>query len=281
MFHNELEKSNRIVYTPETFAKTNLIYLQETGELTAHKDHISKRVNLKSYLFFIVLNGTGKIKYKNQHYIVKAGDCVFLDCHNEYSHESLDDLWTLKWVHFYGENVKAIYKKYVQQDGKVCFKSEKIVNYDNLLNEIYETATAEINIRDMKIYEKLVLLLSMLMEECLHYELEENIGVRNVTPVKKYIDEHYRENISLDILAETFYINKFYLTRLFKKVYGISILNYLIKVRITHSKQLLRFTDMCVEIVGAECGFNDVNYFSRAFKKIEGISPSKFRKSWR
>ncbi len=52
------------------------------------------------------------------------------------------------------------------------------------------------------------------------------------------------------------------------------------EVRITQAKQLLRFTDMTVEAVGAECGMEDANYFSRLFKKLEGISPGEFRKMW-
>ena len=54
MYPNEIEKSNRILYTPAPFAKSNLIYLQETGELKAGKNYISKRKNLRSFLFFIV-----------------------------------------------------------------------------------------------------------------------------------------------------------------------------------------------------------------------------------
>lgn len=282
LFHKEMEKSNRILYTPAPFAKNNLIYLQETGELKARKNHIRKRNPHKSYLFFTVLNGNGKIKYKNQDYIAKAGDCIFFECESEYSHESLDDLWAIKWVHFYGKNLAGIYKKYVESGGKVCFKSERYIMYDNLLDEIYKIAASDINVRDMKIYEKLVSLLTLLIEECGKNELTEasNTGGRELNTVKKFIDENYREKITLDLLAEKFYINKFYLTRLFKIQYGISIVNYILQVRITHAKQFLRFTDMSIESIGVECGFNDVNYFSRAFKNIEGITPGKFRKMW-
>lgn len=51
MYPNEIEKSNRILYTPAPFAKSNLIYLQETGELKAGKNYISKRKNLRSFCF--------------------------------------------------------------------------------------------------------------------------------------------------------------------------------------------------------------------------------------
>ncbi len=282
MYPNEIEKSNRILYTPAPFAKSNLIYLQETGELKAGKNYISKRKNLRSFLFFIVINGKGKVKYKNQDYIVKPGHCVFLNCLNEYSYESLDDLWELKWVHFYSDNMIGIYEEFIQRGGKISFYTEAFIEYSKLIDDIYTIAVSDINIREMKLYEKFVSLLSLIMDECNKSESEESNKsiTKDMAPVKKYIDDHYSENISLDILAGIFFINKFYLTRLFKKQYGVSIINYLIQVRITRAKQLLRFTDMSIENISSEIGFNDNNYFSRTFKNVEGISPREFRSRW-
>ena len=51
-------------------------------------------------------------------------------------------------------------------------------------------------------------------------------------------------------------------------------------VDITGAKQLLRFTDMTVDEVGAAVGMGDANYFSRMFRKVEGISPREYRKQW-
>ena len=98
--------------------------------------------------------------------------------------------------------------------------------------------------------------------------------------VKSYLDEHYTEKIVLDDLAERFFINKFYMTRIFKETYGTTINNYLISRRITRAKQLLRFTDMTVDEIGNAAGMGDANYFSRMFRKIEGSSPREYRKKW-
>ena len=85
---------------------------------------------------------------------------------------------------------------------------------------------------------------------------------------------------TLDDLAEKFFINKFYLSKIFKETYGTTVNNYLISKRITRAKQLLRFTDMTVDEVGAAVGMGDANYFSRMFRKVEGISPREYRKQW-
>ena len=84
----------------------------------------------------------------------------------------------------------------------------------------------------------------------------------------------------LDELAEKHYINKYYLTKIFKETYGSTISNYLIAMRITKAKQLLRFTDMTVDEIGSTVGMSDANYFSRMFRKVEGISPREYRKQW-
>ena len=62
--------------------------------------------------------------------------------------------------------------------------------------------------------------------------------------------------------------------------YGTTVNNYLISKRITRAKQLLRLTDMTVDEIGVAVGMTDANYFSRMFRKVEGISPREYRKQW-
>ena len=133
----------------------------------------------------------------------------------------------------------------------------------------------------MRINEKLAALLTLLMEQS---KLLENVSMSRkqveLSAIKTYLDEHYTEKIMLDNLAEHFFINKFYMTKIFKEKYGTTIVNYLIFKRITRAKQLLRFTDMTIDEIGVEVGMDSANYFSRAFHKVEGISPSEYRKQW-
>lgn len=68
--------------------------------------------------------------------------------------------------------------------------------------------------------------------------------------------------------------------RLFNESYGTTINNYVNVLRITKAKQMLRFSDKRIDEIGQAVGMDDSNYFSRAFKKVEGISPSEYRKMW-
>ena len=80
IFQNEYVTSNRIIYTPSEFAKSSLLYLQETGELKAQRPHTKSRSGLDSYLFFIVLSGAGELRYNDKPYPLKKNSCIFIDC---------------------------------------------------------------------------------------------------------------------------------------------------------------------------------------------------------
>ena len=260
-FDGKLVHSRRVIYTPSPFARSNLIHLQEVGSLQARQPHTSTRKGLASYLFFWVESGSGELEYEGAWHELHAGDCVFLDCQRPYQHRTGDDLWQLHWVHFYGPNMAAIYKKYQERGGLPCFRAADPGGYAALLDELYALAESDTYVRDMQIYEKLIALLTLLMEESWHPDIARAPGSKkqNLQEIKDYLDTHYTEKITLDALAERFYINKFYLTRVFKEQFGQSVTNYLVQLRITQSKRLLRFTDRSIEAVAQECGLNDAN----------------------
>ena len=277
-----LSSSQRILYTASNFAKTSLLYLQEIGQLHAMRPHSSHRSNLASYLFFTILSGTGTLTYNGKTYSLSAGDCVFIDCKKPYTHTTSDDLWQLKWCHFNGPSMTSIYEKYLERGGQPCFHPDSSSDFNAILTSLYRIAESSDHIRDMKINECLAALLSALMQESWQPENRQTATRRqDLTQVRSYLDEHYTQKITLDELAEQFYINKFYLVRLFKEQYGQSINHYLQQLRITKAKQLLRFTDKAVEQIGFECGLGAHSYFTRTFKKVEGITPSDFRSQWK
>lgn len=119
------------------------------------------------------------------------------------------------------------------------------------------------------------------MESSWHREAHTNAPKKmEISRVKSFLDEHYEEKLSLESVASHFFIDKHYLARLFKEQYGVTLVTYLQQVRITHAKRMLRFTDKSIEEIGLECGIGELNYFSRVFKKPEGVSPSEFRRVW-
>lgn len=278
-----LVSSTRILYTPSIFARTHLLHIQEIGELTAKHPHISSRSNLSSYLFFSITNGSGELVYDGKKFHLNTGDMIFIDCSKSYSHTtSPDNLWTLRWVHFYGASLAAIYDKYCKRGGRPVFHPEYSTSFNNIWKQLMELAGGSDYIRDMKINASLNQLMVEIMAESWHPEDREELPKKKgfILSVKEYLDQNYSEKITLDTLASRFYINKYYLAKVFKDQYGQSINAYLLNLRITKAKQLLRFSEKTVEEIGLECGLGAAHYFSSKFKEVEGVPPSKYREQW-
>ena len=300
-------QSSRILYTPSPFARSSLLHLQEVGSLSAIRPHTSKREKLQSYLCFMVEDGEGELVYEGKKYELKTGDVVFIDCRKAYSHSTGMNLnaglWSLRWCHFYGPSMPAIYAKYCERGGLPVIRGDDVSvdlargadmgrgddvscgadvsQYAAILTDIYTLASSSDYIRDMRINGKLNDLLTLLMESSWHRGNSSNAPKKmDISLVKSFLDEHYKEKLSLESVASHFFIDKHYLARLFKEQYGVTLVTYLQQVRITHAKRMLRFTDKSIEEIGLECGIGELNYFSRVFKKLEGVSPSEFRRVW-
>ena len=96
--------------------------------------------------------------------------------------------------------------------------------------------------------------------------------------VRRYIDNHFKENLTLDQLAEMLHINKYHLSHTFRREFGTSPINYLISRRVAESRFLLRETDHTLSLISRMLGFSSLSYFSQCFRRMEGISPMEYRK---
>ena len=293
-FQNELTKSSRHIHTASAFVRSSgLPYLQEVGELTALAPHTSSRSNLPSYLFFIVTDGAGSFKYLGKEYELSVGDAVFIDCRNGYRQRAsekrnnngeYDYLWSLSWCHFDAAYMSNIYKKYEERGGLPVFhlSEERMSEYKSIILRTYATATSMSHTVDMALSVLLTEMLEMLMQDAWSNRREDSVnigaGVSTVpngqipAEIKRYIEENYREKLTLEVIAKRFYINKQYLARIFQKAYGISVGDHIANIRISAAKEKLRFTNMRIEEIGASVGIDDPNYFARVFKRVEGIS---------
>lgn len=94
-----------------------------------------------------------------------------------------------------------------------------------------------------------------------------------------YIDGHYNEEITIDQIAQELLISPTYLSRIFKEVQDISIINYLIDIRMNHAATLLKESNLAVKEVAELVGYQDPLYFSKQFKKYFGETPTNYKQS--
>lgn len=98
-----------------------------------------------------------------------------------------------------------------------------------------------------------------------------------IEDIHQYIDEHYDCDLSLDSVAARFFINKYQISRSFKKKYGMKYQDYIIQVRMERAATLAENTSRKLYEIAQAVGYNDPGYFSIAFKKYHGISPNQYR----
>lgn len=103
---------------------------------------------------------------------------------------------------------------------------------------------------------------------------ENSMIVRNAV---RYIEEHYVERLTLAEVAERIYVSQWYLSKLLNKDTGQGFSEILNKTRIRHAKKLLGESSIRISEVAERVGFLDITYFSRVFKKYEGISANAYR----
>ena len=124
----------------------------------------------------------------------------------------------------------------------------------------------------------------------LHAELEANQKVVPETVVKTgvhqkvhevalYLQTHIHESVSLEELAQRFFMSRSYLTRSFRNVTGFSVVEYMTYIRIQKAQQLLRESDRSITEIADLCGFGNITYFEKVFKTTTGHTPVQYRKN--
>lgn len=103
------------------------------------------------------------------------------------------------------------------------------------------------------------------------------VSHREIDMVKKYIHEHYGEEISAQQLADMVYLAPSYLSSLFKKETGQNLSKYIKQYRMEKAKEMLEETTMKIVNVSEKVGYPNVSYFCQSFREYFGVSPQKFR----
>jgi len=102
-----------------------------------------------------------------------------------------------------------------------------------------------------------------------------------IAKVKRYINEHLTEEISVAGIADHFYLSPNYFSRLFKRIINEGCNEYIVRKRIEKAEYLLATTNMKIGRIAQEVGYRDTNYFSLAFKRHIGMSPGQYREKRR
>lgn len=109
-------------------------------------------------------------------------------------------------------------------------------------------------------------------------EIQAPVNDRMIDSVVADIRDHYMEDISLTSLAAKYNVSMGSLSRMIKDHLQLNFSDYIASLRIQRAKELLSDETLSIQEIAEIVGYNDYFYFTKVFKKIEGISPSKYRK---
>lgn len=242
---------------------------------TQHTHHFTE--------LFYVIQGRGNFIVDEKIFEVKADDLIIINPNISHTEVGIDGT-PLEYIVLGIEGLIFVEPAEEEQSGY------RLLNYYNFKHEILfylKTLVQEIEKKDdnyTNICQNLleVLILNMLRRT------SENLQITSVRRsnkecdyVKRYIDSHFQEDITLDQLSSLTYVNKFYLSHAFKKYMGVSPINYMIDRRIDEAKNLLETTNYSVAQISEFIGFSSQSYFSQIFKKKMEVSPNQFRRMHR
>ena len=101
---------------------------------------------------------------------------------------------------------------------------------------------------------------------------------KDIIRAKEYIETHYKENLTLEVMAQEMYMNPYYFSSFFKKNSGENFKDYVNKVRLEHALSLLVSTDLKLYEIANEAGLRDARSFSELFQRTYGETPAGYRK---
>lgn len=264
-----LEHSFMEFAIPSDFAKNALYYCLEFGHFFCNEQYNIQRKYLESFLVVYVCNGALIVETDKKTATAKADQIVLLDCrkpHRYYCREHTEFLW----FHFNG-NSSSEYVTYLYDLFGVIFTGDGIKDLQQDFREIFSEAQVSTGNQHR---------ISLHINRILCHLADHNTKTINniIYPAIIYISENYDRHTSLDELAVLCRISKPHLIRCFKRYLNCTPHEYLLAYRLRQSKQMLLGTDMTVEEIAGQCGFHSASHFTRAFRRINALTPTEFRR---
>jgi len=205
--------------------------------------------------------------------------CVFCEVKKEYTKESQDCLVIARRLLHYMcerfdintyigigtikegiENLKQSYKEAKDSIIK-CSEKNKII--------LYEKENVEYDKSEKNVAQKI--------QENIAQKDEEKENNKIVKEALKYINNNFNKEITLELIASEVNLSTYHLSKVFKEKVGINFIDYLTEYRISKAKEMLKDGRYNIKEICYTVGYSDPNYFSRVFKKAEGMSPTEYK----
>ncbi len=228
---------------------------------------------------FYIIDGDGIFQIEDRSFPVEANQLVVVNpnvIHTELSHDSRPMEYIV--VGLEGMELKLS----GNQDDRFCLltfpgQDSTLMCMQNILAEL-QTRSAEYETVCQAYLEILVVQLIRSANFSFSQASTRPPVNRLCSFIRHYIDNHYKERLTLDLLAQVGSVNKYYLAHAYKEEFGTSPISYMNFRRVEEGKRLLSETDWSLSQIAHILGFSSASYFSQAFRNLVGVSPMEYRK---
>ncbi|WP_177181370.1 AraC family transcriptional regulator [Halanaerobium salsuginis] len=257
------------------------LYPTDIGFFPNAEYHYRKRRQgaAESILIYCI-KGKGFVQVKQEKQQIKKGEIILIPAGLPHSYGTLiKESWSIYWVHFRGNN--AQFYPEIKADNNLKINQvapENAAIIVKLFRQLSTTFENGFTINNL-IYASQLLghLLALIYYPPvkLTKKLNENSYVEQTI---NYFQTHLDQTITLKKLADYNNLSASHLSRIFKEETGYSPIDFFIHLKIKKACQLLDMTNLSIKAIAARLGYSDQYYFSRIFKKIMNLPPSKYRK---
>lgn len=230
------------------------------------------------WLFHIVLSGHGQYTANQHTYQLGAGDGFLIEPGRQTYYEADgEDPWTYCWLGIDGEFCQEILKDLGLGGDMLTFSTERYRELSDIIGRMLLLRKG--NTEDVYMAEGLTLQFFSILLSDIGVRITD-MGKRNAIVVRavRYIRDNYADPaVRVAEVARAVNVERGYLYTLFMKYLNLSPQQYLQNFRLTKATELLNHTDLPVKRVSDACGYTDSVTFSKAFKKMFGVSPISYR----
>lgn len=215
--------------------------------------------------------------------IVPAGNIVLYRPKELQKYEYYgEDKTEVYWIHFTGNDVKNILRKYGFADSRRIFPVGTSLEYEQIFKSIIsELQRCQNNYEEMMMLSLRHLLIIFHRKLTKEYVLKNEYMDHEMDTAISYFMENYNRGINIEEYAASRGMSVSWFIRNFKKYTGSTPMQYIVSIRINNAQILLETTNYAINEISRIVGYDNQLYFSRLFRKLKGYSPTKYRKTRR
>lgn len=263
-------------YTYQSSATASKIYLYPVavGYFYYEPGYYLKRNNYDSFLLMHIVEGTCTLGFGGHSSKVGKDRFVLLDCYSPHEY-GYQDAAEVSWIHFDGPLARSYYELITASHGNIL-APENPYTITHAMNKVLRLFRESEPIRESVVSGYI----TQMLTELLNIRSDTGTGFSRSQVVENslaYINEHFHEPLSLDMIAQNASLSPYYFTRIFTAETGFTPHQYLIATRINSAKFLLQTPNMPVKEIAFATGFSSESSFCSTFRKREGLTPSEYR----